>query len=463
MKCKKLFNCQPLLLGAIVVLTLLSCSCRRFLEATPDKTLTIPSTADDLRAILDNSLRMNQYYSFYGSLASDDYYLTNTVYNSVASNTYALYYIWGQDGEPTNLNNDWFAAYKRISCANTVLEYLDKVKLEEKSESDLKIMQGEALFYRGWTNFQLTQIYALPYNPETSSKLMGVPLRLTTDITVEADRPSLEKDFQQIREDLKKSVGLLPEKNSSLLRPSRVASYAALAKVALVMQDFSNAIKYADSSLNFQSSLLDFNDIDENMDIPFPIFNKETIWYADVAPNAIISPKNAQVDTTFYRSYESDDLRKNLFFKIDGGTTSFKGTYNGGAGISTLFGGFAVDEIYLIKAESEARLGKIQDAITTINIFCKNRLNKDMFAPFQTENQQEALDFILDMRRKELCFRGINRWVDIRRLNELPGKEIILQRAINGKVYELKPHDLHYAFLIPDAAIDYGDYMQNER
>ncbi|UAY56025.1 RagB/SusD family nutrient uptake outer membrane protein [Arachidicoccus terrestris] len=439
------------------------CSCKKYLEKSPDKSLTIPHSVGDLRAILDNNMTMNDGYSSYGALASDDYFLTDDVYGSLSSNTTLPYYNWGLEREPTDVRTDWLNAYRRIFCSNIVLEYSEKVGLDGAKRSDLRAVMGEALFYRGLTHFQLAQVYALPYNPASASERLGVPLRLTSDFNVKATRPTLQQNYDQIIEDLESAAKFLPKVQSTLLRPNKAAVYAALSNVMLVVQDFKSAAAFSDSCLELQNKLIDYNDIDTSAAIPFPYFNTETIWYADVGYNAVLLPSKALVDSTLYRSYADNDLRKVLYFDSYNGKVAFNGYYNGGAGGNKLYGGFSVDEVYLIKAESEARLGNLSEAVSIINSLCKNRFEKRGYTAFSSSSSKEVVGFILDMRRKELCFRRMCRWIDIRRLNQLGGDKIIPKRIINGKLYELPPDNLHYAFLIPDAAIDYSDFAQNAR
>lgn len=438
-------------------------ACSKYLDETPEKSLTIPQTAQDLRAILDNSFRMSENYSALGAVASDDYYLTDNNFNSLAANIYISYYNWGFDREPIDRSDDWFNAYNRIFYANNVLDYLNKVELEEMTASDISAMQGEALFYRAFTTFQLTQIYAMPYNPATAKSTKGIPLRLSSDFNIKSTRPTLEEDFQQIVKDLENSIKLLPINNYNLLRPNRTGAYAALANVYLVMQNFEKARDYADSCLRIKNDLMDYNDIDSLSDIPFPLFNKEILWHSDLTNNTIAARTYSYVDSVFYKSFDDNDLRKHLFFQKNTGSVTFNGYYNGRRSTTMYFNGFAVDELYLIKAETEARLNNLASALSAINSLTKNRLSKTNYTPFKSNDQIKILAYVLDMRRKELCFRGMYRWMDIRRLNELQSKKLTLQRTINGKLYELKPGDLHYAFLIPSTAIDYSDMKQNAR
>jgi starch-binding outer membrane protein, SusD/RagB family len=100
--------------------------------------------------------------------------------------------------------------------------------------------------------------------------------------------------------------------------------------------------------------------------------------------------------------------------------------------------------------------------MVTLNALLVNRFDSS-FVPISVSNTEQALDTILDHRRKELCFRGSIRWMDIRRLNQFENSKITLTRKINGREYTLAPGDPHFAFLIPQNSIDNSHIKQNAR
>lgn len=455
------------IVNPIIVLTFGICmlySCKKYLDISPNKQLTTPEVLQDLRAVLDNSRLMNAYYSPYGSIASDDYYISDNNYKAITDPVAQNYYIWGLSGEP-DLADDWLYNYKRIFYANVVLDNVDIVKLNGASQSDYEAVKGEAFFYRALTHFQLSQIYSLPFNPVTASNILGVPLRLTSDINAHVIRPTLKEDFSSIISDFQQAIRLLPLKSQTKLRPNRCAAFAALANVFLVMQGFVDAKKMADSALSINDSLIDYNNILPTATTPFSIFNSEVIWQADNGYNTILATTKAKADSNFYKSFGLTDLRRHIYFDNSNGQAAYKGHYNAKwKGSSVYFAGIATDELYLIKAESDARTGNVSMAMATLNILAKNRFKKGDFIPFDITDKDSAIKVILDMRRKELCFRGMIRWMDIRRLNQLSGEQkIIPERNLLGETYRLEPDDVHFAFLIPQNVIDNSKIPQNVR
>src|SRR5665213_561158 len=448
---------MPLLRIMIVFCTMLVCisGCKKYLDASPDKQLTTPKTIQDLRAILDYNSSLNSNYSPYGANASDDYYVTDDVYDALTDVVAKNNYTWGLIAETADMYLDWQYNYQRLFNVNVVLDYFDKVAKADASEADINSIKGEALFYRAFTMFTMSQVYAMPYNPSSAASTPGIPYKLTADINEPVTRPSLQQNYQQMAEDLQKAITLLKPPGVSLLRPDRPAACLALANVYLVMQQFDKAGSYADSCLKYQNQLIDYNHISLSSSNPFELFNKEVIWQADLATNTILATSKSRIDTLFYSSFQDNDLRKQVFFKQSGSSpATFKGYYNGQSkGSSVYFSGLAVDEAYLVKAECEARTGNPDAAMVTLNALLVNRYDST-FVPFAASAQQQAIDIILEQRRKELCFRGSLRWMDIRRLNQFANSKITLTREIHGQEYKLLPGDPHFAFLIPQNAID---------
>lgn len=449
---------------AIIFCTILICmsGCKKYLDATPDKQLTTPKTIQDLRAILDYNSTLNNNYTSYGAIASDDYYVTDNVYDAltdvVAKNNYA----WGLISETADKYLDWQYNYQRLFYVNVVLDYFDKVAKKGSTEADINTVKGEALFYRAFTMLTMSQVYAMPYNPLSASSTQGIPYKVTADINELVTRPSLQQNYQQMVKDLQEAIPLLKPSAQSLLRPDRPAACLALANVYLIMQQFDKAGGYADSCLIYQNQLINYNDIPLTSSKPFELFNKEVIWQADLANSTILSSSRAITDTLLYRSFENNDLRKSAYFS--GGVSSsaiFKGYYNG-KWSGVYFAGLAVDEAYLVKAECEARNGKQDAAMATLNMLLVNRYDST-FVPFQASDQQQAINVILQQRKKELCFRGDRRWMDIRRLNQFDNSKITLTRRIHGQEYSLLPGDPHFAFLIPQNTIDNSHLFQNPR
>jgi hypothetical protein len=208
--------------------------------------------------------------------------------------------------------------------------------------------------------------------------------------------------------------------------------------------------------------LLDYNSLDTTLPFsPFSRFNDEVIFNCTLQSTDItpLTLTVGLIDTSLYNSYDANDLRKELFFKDFGGL-SFLGTYDGEF---SLFAGIATDEVYLIRAECEARKNDIHHAMNDLNIVLQKRWRSGLFTPFIADTSDDALKIILKERRKELVMRGL-RWTDLKRLNKDPRFADTLTRVIGGKIYTLMPNDPRYVYPIPDDVIGFNpDMPQNQR
>jgi hypothetical protein len=226
------------------------------------------------------------------------------------------------------------------------------------------------------------------------------------------------------------------------------------------MCDYYNALKSADSSLKRHAKLTDYNAAILGLPKPFTANQDEVIYQAHLLSNTdILDHPECYIDSNLYRSYTDKDLRKSLFFK-----TNFQGLpvpgYNY-TGTILRFAGLATDEIILIKAECEARLGNTDRAMQDLNTLLIKRMKKGSFSALTASSPEEALILVLQERRKELALRGI-RWSDIRRINR-ERASVTLTRHCKGQTYTLSGSDARFVLPIPPDVIRLSGVTQNPR
>lgn len=451
-----------IILFVFASVVMLSCK-KDWIEVKSNNALDVPSSIEDYQALLDNVTIMNDNRPSLGEISADNYYLTDALWESWSSvNRNA--HIWADDiysGMTFDIFN-WNNPYRQVFYANIALEGINNVEQQAYNLSAWNNVKGSALFYRGEAFFHLSQLYAKPYSL-TFPDHPGIPLRLTANPNEVSVRSSLQQTYDQILSDLQGSVDLLPEIPLYKTRPSKPAAYALLSRFYLVKQDYVNALKYADLCLKQYDSLLDYNTLNANAAFPIPQQNREVIFMASIETSALL-PNVHIVDSNLYKSYDIDDLRKNILYKTNpAGQLYFNGTYTGGAIIATsrTFGGLATDEVYLTRAECYARTGNITAAMSDLNTLMSKRMNTASFVPFTATNTSEALNLILQERRKETPFRGL-RWIDLRRLNN-EGANITLTRNVKGELYTLHPNDPKYVLPFPPDVISLTGMEQNKR
>jgi hypothetical protein len=441
-------------------------SCKKYLDEVPDKSLVVPTTLADCQALLNDYTIMNGVYPEDGEAASDNFYISNAIFNalpnpSIRLNNVQDNFIWKAQAQHDVLT--WHYPYKTVYNSNLILR-----TLENKTTSDAlkyNTIKGSALFFRSFAFYNIAQLFCKPYNASTAGNDLGIVLRLDPDLDKKSVRSTVQQTYDQITNDLKQAANLLPVNNGIKSNPNKIAAFSMLARTYLAMEKYSEAGIYADSCLALYNTLIDYKTVNSgDPTSPYPVFqplNPEVIFQAACNQGQIIlNPTYGFIQPDLYNSYNSNDLRKSLFFSTDpdSETNSFRGSYDG---TEARFCGLATDEVFLIRAECYARAGNINAAMADLNTLMKNRWTNS-FTNFTALNASDALKQILKERRKELVFRTL-RWTDLRRLNKDTEFAITLSRTYNETIYTLPPNDARYTMLIPLEVINTSGIQQNIR
>ena len=429
-----------------------------FLDIKPDKALVVPETLKDIEGILNNSSVMNAANNGYTSiLISDDYYMNNQTWKAVPILSQKKAYAWDNTMFTEDIDcHDWKRPYQQVFYANFALEQLEKIKVSTDADKKKKlILRASALFYRATAFLHLAQLYAKPYNENTSKTDLGIVLRLESDILVPSQRSSVEETYNQILLDLEEASVDLPEEVDLVMKPSLYACYGMMARVYLLMKKYELALSFAQKILDVKNDILDFKSLNASDRFPFLRYNKEVIFQQSMlnASNVLAAPSQ-KVSQDLLSLYETGDLRRELFYiQNPDGTFSFRGSYDNAV---TLFNGITTSEIILIKAECLARLDKPQLALNEINHLAQYR-----FAEHESiKQEQDVLDIVLEERRRELAFRGL-RWWDMRRLKDDPFYEIEYIREVDGNIIHLEKELPDFTLPIPDLIIQLSNIKQN--
>lgn len=433
----------------ILLVGIVLTGCSDFLDGKSDKTLAVPTTIQDLEALLNYSAQMNIGYSaILGEVATDNLMLKDDVWSSITREEDRAIHIW--QFIPLNPSY-WAVPYQRVLNANIVLENVDEIT--EADESQRKKIKGMALFYRALSFFDLLQIFSSSFIPEEEGNIPGIPLRLTGDIDEKLHRNTQSECLIQIEEDLLNAEKLLEGWIPSYpTQPSITAVYALLSKYYLMKQDYGKSLRYAEQCLAIKSALLDYNTFPQGKYV-FERYNEEVLFYIMSDGAGMTSESRARVAPTLYEKYKEEDKRKQLFFtKNADGYYAFTGDYARNTS-DVKFCGLTTAEVWLTKAECNIRLGKREDAIEDMRYFLRHRYSSinDLLEDME---KGELLPFILDERRKELVLRGV-RWFDLRRLSDKETGFTNVTRTINDQKYSISLADLKtFRFAIPQSVID---------
>lgn len=443
-----------------MLLTLLSLimlsSCEKYLDEKSDNSLVIPETLTDLQGIMDDNESMNSNTPGFGESSADDVFVRGDVFNTFGDLDKKVY-TW--QVEIYNYPNDWAFSYIPIYNSNYCLEKIELINQTASNRDQWNNIKGSALFFRGYYFLNLIWEYSKAYNENTADTDLGIIIRLNSNFNIPSQRASVRDSYMQAIKDLLNASYYLPDRPMHVMRPSKGACYGALARAYLSMRNYDSAYKYAELCLGIKNDIKNYNDPDISTgNVSFQPFNKEIIFYSTQSQNYTCkSPIYGSIDSTLFSSYDNNDRRKSVFFRLFNGYQRFKGNYS--AQSNVLFSGIACDEILLIKAECLARKGEINQAMAELNNLLINRFLTGTFTPITVSDQMEALTIILKERRKELLMRGL-RWADIKRLN-VENWNIVPKRIANNQVFELEPNSKKYALPIPNDIIISTGIEQN--
>lgn len=371
----------------------------------------------------------------------------------------------------------WNDLYKRINVCNMVIYMCGEVNTPDVGDDvQLERVLGEAYFLRGLYYFYLANLYANPYNPATSDTTPGVPVKLSELVEdIEFVRASLTDTYSQIISDLKEAATLLDGKTAkSKYHANRTAALLMLARTYLYMQDWDNAISYANQVLDDNNELQNLLSVADggsyvSIDSPETIFSMghyliaaeftDNAWgdydtFLSVSPEMIALYGDDDLRATRYIGDTHTGYHTNAFLKYNLQYPNF-----GKQCDVSSYCLLRTTEAYLILAEASAYKGEDATAQSALKTFLRTRMSSD---PTVTLTGNDLIDFIRDERAREFLLEG-HRWFDLRRYTVCQpypwSKTIVHAYKYYGSTsykpldyidtYVLEPNDAAYTLPIP--------------
>jgi starch-binding outer membrane protein, SusD/RagB family len=436
-------------------------ACEKYLNKKPDQKLAVPTSLQDFQKLMEQNRLLENALPALGDLGCDDYFYSSAILTpaSVPTGILGTCYKWEPDIFEGNNSNDWATPYGNIYICNVVIEGLENFETHTPEEETVKAnLTGTALFIRALHHYYLEETFGQPFRPQTADTALGIPIKTSANLAKIAVRRTVKEVFDQIITDLLMAKGMLPRSTVLRNKGSKAAVFALLSKVYLTMQDYVKAKEYADSTLAINNVLANYSQYQSS----FPAGPNEISEVLYSASQLGYTFSSFSIDTVLYNSYHPNDLRRAVFFRSSPPGARYyqlKPGYSGS--LQRLICMPSVDEIYLIRAECNARMDNKIAALADLNALMSKRWSGS--APvINTSTSEEALERILIERRKELVFRG-NRWIDLRRLNQELKFADTLTRRIGNQIIQLLPNSPRYTYPIPDNEIKLSGLQQNPR
>ena len=397
----------------ISLLTLFFVSCDDNLDIKTEQAISTDiaiSTPENIHKILINAYGVARSTNSYGGgialaselLANDgDIYWNGTYVQPGEYNEKAIL------TDNSFVANIWLNGYEISNHANIVLDNLAVIT----DVADKDVTEGEAKFLRGLAYFDLARLFAKPYVSGSVNSQLGVPIVLKGVLDPSQiefpKRNTLEEVYTQVLADLNDAYTLLPETND--IFATKYSAAALLARVYLQKGDYVNAQIMADIVINDSGATLTatfaqaFNNSENStedlfawqvtsQDVSGNYFN---LFWAGYDFGGRSGDPDVDIEPQHWDIYDdANDQRADFFYEAKWWcTTKWQNQF---ANIPML----RLSEMYLIRAESNFRLGNITvpSPLNDINML-RNRSGATVFLTLD-------LATILMERKRELSFEG---------------------------------------------------------
>lgn len=352
----------------------------------------------------------------------------------------------------------WDYNYTIIQHCNTFLKMTkDGGNMDPKR---LQALRGEAKVVRAHCYNILTALFGQRYVAGGDNSSLGVVLRLEPTI-VPMKRSSVKECYAQIVKDVEEGISDL-EKGEASTAKNRInipTAYGIAARIYLGLQDYAKAEAYAAKAiasfkgrLQTGAELLDgFNNVNAAEWMwGYAQAGDQSLgyasWGATYSSNFVNGWQDAlrfAINRSYYDKMGKNDVRRKWFVALDQGDkipadadkTYFgtdklgnpswettgqcikfrsKGTTSNIDNVLMRLG-----EMYYIKAEAQARQGKVAEAAATLNTVMKSR--DPEYVANASLSADELAKEILRNKRIDMYFEG-QEFFDIKRLGIVPNR-----------------------------------------
>lgn len=367
--------------------------------------------------------------------------------------------------------------YRVIGNANIAVANIDNAAGQKDDRDRVK---GEALALRGWSYFNLIQLYGIRYNASAKPNSQpGVPLVLAPT-TEGLPRASVEEVYTQINKDLAEAATLLKAARSFKSHINIDVVKGFQARVALTQQDWAKAETFAADAKKAYTLMSTTQYLDGFSDIA----NPEWMWgfdhledqseffgaYHSYISSNFNSSVNRQtpkaINRLIYDKIPTTDVRASVWVKAPTTTNSIvpaggvrvpymvqKFRLPGVAPSTSVMGDIPymrAAEMFLIEAEAKARQGKDAEAAKVLFDLVGKR---DPSYKQSTSTGATLIEEILFNRRIELWGEGF-RFLDLKRLNLPLNRNGANHNTAVAVLFDVPAGDPRWEFLIPRRELD---------
>lgn len=468
---------KQLIYTCVLMCCVMCSSCNDYLDIVP-KGNKIPTTLADYEALLRDEYTIGQTSISNALYLLNDYYVTVSNLNSPTLTR--ANYMWDETADRILLNNadesTYYQLYAAISSCNLIIENVPSAT--EATDAERAEVIAYAKVIRSLCYFVLANYYADTYDAATAGEKRSVPLITSANINAPSQQVTIQAIYDFIIQGVQEAIGEgLPEQSMTVLHPNLGAAYALLARVYLQMQNYSEALNYANLALEQNDQLYDWNayydehrstieNPEDYTGLPTPTdYSYVENYYfrcGNGSPNYTTNELNIPVERA--ERFEEGDARFLSRWKLysQNQDTYYRGVGNGYFN----WGGLTTTEVYLIKAECQARLaqgGDFTEAMNTLNAVRQTRIRPEVYQPLTASTLTEAIELIRRTKDNELIF-SIVPFADARRFNQEGTYARTMTKTYEDETYTLRPDSHLWTMPFPAGAINNpgnGSIQQN--
>ncbi|MBE9463769.1 RagB/SusD family nutrient uptake outer membrane protein [Dyadobacter subterraneus] len=474
-----------------------SVSCEQYFQPTTtiDETTALANESDVQTVTTGTyALLINANYTTSGHYLME-YPSDEIAQGQISSNDLTRLYRYTHINTSTHATAFWSQAYKVIAAANKVIAFVP-----DNASDELKQLKGENLFLRAMVHFNLVRMFGRPY-PQNAGANPGVPIlheAMSDEQLLTISRSSVKEVYDFVINDLVLAASLMGSTKTNIYASKEVA-YALLSKVYLFKEDNANALKYANLVLDSKRYTLVSSSELPSYFKKTPETNTETIFAvrhtnvqiagigtmyisSDQAGNPLGQGVSGWAELYASKKYvdfigqHPEDIRKSFVIPyVIGGSLQYNQKLTPATPMYYI-DKFTLQEnvinasspvylrladIYLIRAEANAKLGNTQAALADVNLI-RTRAGLSGSAlhtqASMSAQSKTALDLVLEERYLELAFEG-HRVYDLFRNNlpmvrNYPGTHAQNNTPTTDVRQTVLPTDPRVVYYIPQAEIN---------
>jgi hypothetical protein len=370
-----------------------------------------------------NNMYLRQFYQL-SDFASDD-----IVCGQVTTDP--LYYSFSLDHSPDQSNTRyyWYVSYKIINGVNTVIDAVEK---SGKTDATTNQLLGECYFLRAFCHFNLVRLFGKPYSVDADAP--GIILRTSLNDPSKKARSTVKEVYDAVIADAEKAAGLMTRPRG-VQYASQEAAWSLLARVNLYKEDNAKAIEYSTKVINSGKFTLAtkstypalFANATTGSETIFCIAFTAIDDYGKFG--SIASMIYSDGNSGWGEEYASSSLRDAMSAHPEDVRWSYIVPLKDGTGVVQKKNGvevyyiskfsfqggrpnlsspimFRIAELYLTRAEAEAKTGDVSAALDDVDMIRSNRGLEGSLYKKVVPPGSNVLDLVLAEKRIEMAFEG---------------------------------------------------------